>query len=84
MRFHLIFGDREERCISMDLFLLSNYPTVLFAGTKCFSVTGRCWGHSSFLSLKDLRDASKGFLVNDTLIVQAEVSAISTVKNFSK
>ncbi|XP_057466649.1 ubiquitin C-terminal hydrolase 13-like isoform X3 [Actinidia eriantha] len=53
-------------------------------GTKFFSVTGRCWGYSSFLSLKDLRDASKGFLVNDTLIVQAEVSAISTVKNFSK
>ncbi|XP_028057539.1 MATH domain and coiled-coil domain-containing protein At3g58400-like [Camellia sinensis] len=52
-------------------------------GSDCFTSSSISWGTSSLLSLSDLHDASKGFLVNDTLIVEAEVSAISTVKNFS-
>ncbi|KAL7187940.1 hypothetical protein ACSBR1_037891 [Camellia fascicularis] len=51
-------------------------------GTKCFP-PNFCWGRSSFLLLTDLHDASKGFLVKDTLIVEAEVSVLSTLKNFS-
>ncbi|CAL5436108.1 unnamed protein product [Camellia sinensis] len=50
---------------------------------RCFSASIFAWGRSSFLSLTDLHDASKGFLANDTLIVEAKVNAISTVKNFS-
>ncbi|CAL5379104.1 unnamed protein product [Camellia sinensis] len=50
---------------------------------RCFSASIFAWGRSSFLSLTDLHDASKGILVNDTLIVEAKVNAISTVKNFS-
>ncbi|KAL7166585.1 hypothetical protein ACSBR2_037286 [Camellia fascicularis] len=52
-------------------------------GSNCFTSSSISWGTSSFLSLTDLHDASKGFLVNDTLIIEAEVSIISTVKNFS-
>ncbi|XP_028057533.1 MATH domain and coiled-coil domain-containing protein At3g58210-like [Camellia sinensis] len=51
--------------------------------TACFAPTVG-WGRSSFLSLTDLHDASKGFLVKDTLIVEAEVSVLSTLKNFSE
>ncbi|CAL5381006.1 unnamed protein product [Camellia sinensis] len=51
--------------------------------SDCFTSSSISWGTSSLLSLTDLHDASKGFLVNDTLIVEAEVSGISTVKNFS-
>ncbi|CAL5359411.1 unnamed protein product [Camellia sinensis] len=51
--------------------------------TACFAPTSG-WGRSSFLSLTDLHDASKGFLVKDTLIVEAEVSVLSTLKNFSE
>ncbi|KAL7187942.1 hypothetical protein ACSBR1_037893 [Camellia fascicularis] len=51
-------------------------------GSKCFTSGSTSWGRPSFLSLTDLHDASKGFLVNDTLIVEAKVSIISTVKNF--
>ncbi|KAF9595397.1 hypothetical protein IFM89_000315 [Coptis chinensis] len=32
------------------------------------------WGFTSFISLGELRDPGKGFLLNDTLIVEAEVS----------
>lgn len=53
-------------------------------GTDCFSAPTYSWGISSVLSLTDLHDASKGFLVNNSLIIEANVSAISTVKNFSK
>ncbi|KAH7835279.1 hypothetical protein Vadar_024675 [Vaccinium darrowii] len=52
--------------------------------TACFSASGLGWGHSSVLPLTDLHDASKGFLVNDNLTIKAEVSAISTVKNFQR
>ncbi|XVE58687.1 hypothetical protein DITRI_Ditri04bG0188900 [Diplodiscus trichospermus] len=38
------------------------------------------WGFVNFISLKDLEDTSKGFVVNDTLITEAEITAISQVK----
>ncbi|KAI7994466.1 Ubiquitin carboxyl-terminal hydrolase 12 [Camellia lanceoleosa] len=54
-------------------------------GTKCFSAsTSVGWGNHSFLSFTEFYDASKGFLVKDTLITKAEVSVLSTVNNFSK
>ncbi|KAM4110658.1 hypothetical protein ACJW30_05G008500 [Castanea mollissima] len=38
------------------------------------------WRHSEFLLLKDLYNASKGFLVNDTVIVEAEIIKMSKLK----
>ncbi|XP_071724287.1 ubiquitin C-terminal hydrolase 13-like [Rutidosis leptorrhynchoides] len=31
------------------------------------------WGYSTFMPLKDLNDATKGYLVNDSLVVEAEL-----------
>ena len=45
-----------------------------------FSASSHDWGFSQLLSRKDLEDASKGFLVEDTLIVEAEIMVMSTVK----
>ncbi|KAK4551567.1 hypothetical protein RGQ29_032333 [Quercus rubra] len=45
-----------------------------------FSASSYDWGFSQLLSRKDLEDASKGFLVEDTLIVEAEIMVMSTVK----
>ncbi|KAL7166593.1 hypothetical protein ACSBR2_037292 [Camellia fascicularis] len=54
-------------------------------GTKCFSASASVgWGNHTFLSFTELHDASLGFLVKDTLIIEAEVSVLSTVNNFSK
>ena len=39
-------------------------------------------GFSQFLLLENLNDALKGFLVNDTLIVEAEIMAVSNIKLF--
>ncbi|XP_075645566.1 uncharacterized protein LOC142616639 [Castanea sativa] len=38
------------------------------------------WGFRQFIFLNDLHDAFKGFLVNDTIIVEAEIIVMSTVK----
>ncbi|XP_030968826.1 uncharacterized protein LOC115989292 [Quercus lobata] len=38
------------------------------------------WGYPDFLLLKDLYTASKGFLVNDTLLVEAEILVVSKVQ----
>ncbi|XP_058189027.1 protein RESTRICTED TEV MOVEMENT 3-like isoform X1 [Rhododendron vialii] len=61
-----------------------NDQHVEITGTNCFSSTSCGWGCSSLLSLTDLLDASKGFLVKNSLMIEAEVCAMSTVKNFSK
>ncbi|XP_030945787.1 MATH domain and coiled-coil domain-containing protein At3g58200-like [Quercus lobata] len=45
-----------------------------------FSASCNDWGFSQLLSRKDLEDASKGFLVEDTLIVEAEIMVMSTIK----
>ena len=37
------------------------------------------WGWSRFLSLAELKDPKKGFVVNDTLIIEAEVTLLGLV-----
>lgn len=40
------------------------------------------WGYHEFISFSDLRDSSKGFVVNDVLMVQVEMEAVSLTKYF--
>ncbi|CAH8383316.1 unnamed protein product [Eruca vesicaria subsp. sativa] len=40
------------------------------------------WGFSEFIPLSDLKDSSKGFVVNDVLMVQVEIELISSTKYF--
>ncbi|KAM7482406.1 hypothetical protein LguiB_006989 [Lonicera macranthoides] len=40
-------------------------------------------GFHSFMLLSDLNDTSKGFIVNNTIIVEAEISITATIKNFT-
>ncbi|KAL1188204.1 Ubiquitin C-terminal hydrolase 12 [Cardamine amara subsp. amara] len=40
------------------------------------------WGFPEFISLSDLKESSKGFVVNDMLIVQVEFEAVSSTKYF--
>ncbi|XP_031125937.1 uncharacterized protein LOC116028374 isoform X1 [Ipomoea triloba] len=40
------------------------------------------WGYSNFMSLDQLDSATKGFLVNDTLIVEAEFIMVSMFSDF--
>ncbi|XP_050281369.1 ubiquitin C-terminal hydrolase 12-like [Quercus robur] len=45
-----------------------------------FSAAFSDWGFSQLLLRKDLEDTSKGFLVDDTLIVEAEIMVMSIAK----
>ncbi|KAH0891695.1 hypothetical protein HID58_054124 [Brassica napus] len=47
-----------------------------------FSRAAPSWGFRKFISFDDLRDSSKGFLVNDVLMVQVEMEAVSSTKYF--
>ncbi|XP_071918547.1 uncharacterized protein [Coffea arabica] len=52
-------------------------------GLDVFSSSTPSWGFSEFLSINDVDDSSKGFLVEDALIIQVEIIHISAVKKFS-
>ncbi|XP_055960092.1 uncharacterized protein LOC126661585 [Mercurialis annua] len=41
------------------------------------------WGYSNFMSLDDLNDKSKGFIHSNTLIVEAEIQAMTVIKELS-
>ncbi|KAL4599765.1 hypothetical protein ACB092_11G150000 [Castanea dentata] len=45
-----------------------------------FTTSSNEWGFSHFMPLKDLQDVSKGLLMNDALILEAEIIVISNVK----
>jgi ubiquitin carboxyl-terminal hydrolase 7 len=48
----------------------------LFADTQHqFNARESDWGFTSFMPLHELYDPSKGFLVNDTLVIEADVNA---------
>ncbi|KAE9447085.1 hypothetical protein C3L33_21023, partial [Rhododendron williamsianum] len=40
------------------------------------------WGYADFMPLSELNDASKGFMVNGVAIVEAEITLISSFKDF--
>ncbi|XP_027183312.1 uncharacterized protein LOC113781679 [Coffea eugenioides] len=48
-----------------------------------FTHTKKDWGWSAFHPLIDIKDPFKGYLLKDTLIVQVEITRISTAKDFS-
>ncbi|XP_059652543.1 MATH domain and coiled-coil domain-containing protein At3g58370-like isoform X2 [Cornus florida] len=47
-----------------------------------FGAMRRSWGRPSFMPLSDLYVKSKGFMVNDTTIIEAEIAILSVTKNF--
>ncbi|CDP14978.1 unnamed protein product [Coffea canephora] len=49
-------------------------------GNQFFSTSTPIWGWSAFLPVDDLEDSAKGFLVQDTLIIEAEINPLSTLK----
>jgi len=46
-----------------------------------FDAKASDWGYKSFIPLRDVHDPTKGYVVDDTLIVEAEVSAPRVVDN---
>ncbi|XP_031120535.1 uncharacterized protein LOC116023674 [Ipomoea triloba] len=46
---------------------------------RCFAPGPLGWGSSVFMSLTELRDSSKGFLVNDCIIIEALINNVATV-----
>ncbi|KAE8669017.1 putative Leucine-rich repeat protein kinase family protein [Hibiscus syriacus] len=49
-------------------------------GENSFTTSKTSWGYPKFVSLEDLQDSSKGYMVRDSLIVEAEFILISKVE----
>ncbi|XP_058212115.1 MATH domain and coiled-coil domain-containing protein At3g58210-like [Rhododendron vialii] len=47
-----------------------------------FCASSYSWRFPKFMALSDLNDASKGFVVNDVLTVEAQITFISSTKDF--
>ncbi|CAL5355588.1 hypothetical protein CsSME_00044332 [Camellia sinensis var. sinensis] len=48
-----------------------------------FAATVKSWTYKKFLLMTALLDPSRGFLLNDTLIVEGQIKVVSVVRNFS-
>ncbi|TYG62877.1 hypothetical protein ES288_D07G267800v1 [Gossypium darwinii] len=53
-----------------------------FTDSAWFTASAIGFGSRHFISLRDLQDRSKGYIVNDTLIVEADIIIVSNVKLF--
>ncbi|XP_055960090.1 uncharacterized protein LOC130014956 [Mercurialis annua] len=51
--------------------------------THQFDSSKQTWGFLSFLSLNDLNDKSKGFVHDNTLVVEVEIRAMTVIKGLS-
>ncbi|XAR67431.1 Ubiquitinyl hydrolase 1 [Bertholletia excelsa] len=47
------------------------------AAGNWFSIKDDSWGYKCFLPLRDLRDGSKGLMLNDSVIVEAQIKMLS-------
>ena len=69
-----------DMCLCMALRLSLNVAPFCFADTQHqFNVRESDWGFTSFMPLQDLYDPARGFLVNDTLVVEADVNVRKVV-----
>ncbi|KAL7585240.1 hypothetical protein Lser_V15G46162 [Lactuca serriola] len=48
-----------------------------------FYKSSASWGYPSFMLLREVVDPEKGFLLDDVLIVEAEISVVGILKNFN-
>ena len=64
-----------NECFLVNFFFFS-------AADHWFTSPGLGWGYHEFIPLADLRDSWKGFVLNDVLIVEVEMEAISSTKYF--
>lgn len=55
----------------------------IFAVNAVFFDTVRNWGCARLVSLSELYDESKGFIVDDTIVIEAEIEMLFVVRNFT-
>ena len=53
------------------------------AGFNWIDSSSASWGFPDFMLLSNLQDLSKGFLVNDTLIIEGKITLVSDVQDLS-
>ncbi|XP_048493186.1 uncharacterized protein LOC104905076 [Beta vulgaris subsp. vulgaris] len=69
-----VFSFGEWSCVLQITKLLIVF--ISLAASNWFSSGSVDWGFESFLSISDLHNTSKGFLVNDTLVVEVRIDVM--------
>ncbi|KAJ9551961.1 hypothetical protein OSB04_016006 [Centaurea solstitialis] len=66
--------------VSLDVdFLIPFYFTEV---DRWFNDSALSWGYPRFMLVSELNDPEKGFLLNGSLIVEAEILLMGMLKNF--
>lgn len=80
-RKYLLFCQISFRvyCLNFSFYCLLSFFADL---NYWFSTASRDFGCTDLVTLSDLNDTSKGFLVNDAMIIEAQFKFISSAKNF--
>ncbi|KAJ4846327.1 hypothetical protein Tsubulata_005918 [Turnera subulata] len=84
---------QNSGAISIDRKVLAHYKLRLknnvtgkhqeFTGKTWFDAKSSTWGWYNFISLSELQNKEKGYLVNDSIVIEAEFIHISTVEDVS-
>ncbi|XP_026398323.1 ubiquitin carboxyl-terminal hydrolase 12-like [Papaver somniferum] len=68
-----------SRCAEFSLAIVDqiNNNSIVIKGTQQFTAQQSDWGYPKFMPLSELNDPGKGYLVDDTCIVEAEVKIMA-------
>ncbi|MFS7937709.1 putative ubiquitinyl hydrolase 1 [Helianthus anomalus] len=73
--FHNLLG--LNITLQFGLVITDDYDSFILADTEHrFNAKESDWGFTSFMPLSDLYDPGKGYLLNDTCIVEADVAVL--------
>ncbi|KAH7836099.1 hypothetical protein Vadar_032683 [Vaccinium darrowii] len=71
-----------DNAIGMIVHYFSSSTLFLYVyAINWFSAPSKSWGYLDFVTLSDLNNASGGLLVNDSIIVEAQITLISYPKD---
>lgn len=65
------------------LFIRCNLRRFFHADHRWFGAGELRWGFPEFISLKELKDVSKGFLVADILYIEVQLLGLSAIRIIS-
>ncbi|XP_059461998.1 uncharacterized protein LOC132190992 [Corylus avellana] len=69
----------DSKSLSLNRKLTDSYLTADY----WFPKSGAGYGFRKFLAVRDLKDTSKGYLLDDALFIECKIDVISAVKDFS-
>ncbi|XP_021757952.1 uncharacterized protein LOC110722988 [Chenopodium quinoa] len=74
-------GSNKEKGKSLSLYLQLDDTSRLTQGNSWFTASALNWGFDDIISLNDIHDSSKGYLVDDTIIIEHRIQKMILLKD---